>query len=188
MKKNIGVSPAVFPMPVLLISAYDENGTINVMNAAWGMANANNKIALFIDKHHKTTKNIQAVKAFTVAVADVEHMAVADYYGMVSGNKVPDKFERSGYHAVKSSFVNAPIIEEFPITIECELAEVIDTENMFAIVGKIVNTCVNEELLGDDGKVDASRIHALMFDQFHFDYYEAGQRVGKAFGEGKKLL
>ena len=188
MKKNIGVSPAVFPMPVLLIAAYDENGTVNVMNAAWGMTNANSKISLFIDEHHKTTKNIKAVKAFTVAIADTEHMAQADYFGMVSGNKVPDKFEKSGCHAVKSEFVIAPVIEEFPITLECELAEAIDTENMHAIVGRIVNVCVNEELLGDDGKVDASKIHALMFDQFHFDYYEAGPRVGKAFSEGKALL
>ena len=145
MKKDLGVMPAVFPMPVLLIAAYDEAGTVNVMNAAWGMPNANNKIALFIDKHHKTTKNILAVKAFTVALADVEHMKEADYFGMVSGNKVPDKFDKSGCHA-------------------------------------------EEELIGEDGKVDASRINALMFDQFHFDYYRAGKRVGKAFSEGRSLI
>jgi flavin reductase (DIM6/NTAB) family NADH-FMN oxidoreductase RutF len=188
MKKDLGVMPAVFPMPVLLIAAYDEAGTVNVMNAAWGMPNANNKIALFIDKHHKTTKNILAVKAFTVALADVEHMKEADYFGMVSGNKVPDKFDKSGCHAEESHVVHAPVIREFPISLECELAEVIDTDNMFAIVGKIINASAEEGLIGEDGKVDASRINALMFDQFHFDYYRAGERVGKAFSEGRSLI
>ena len=188
MKKDLGVMPAVFPMPVLLIAAYDEEGTVNVMNAAWGMPNANNKIALFIDKHHKTTRNILAVKAFTVALADEEHMAEADYYGMVSGDKVPDKFERSGLHSEESRFVHAPVIREFPVSIECELAEVIDTANMFAVVGKIVNASADEELIGEDGKVDASRIHALIFDQFRFDYYRVGERAGKAFSEGKSFL
>ena len=158
------------------------------MNAAWGGISEETEITICVDSSHKTAENLIARKAFTVSMATAGYISACDYVGIVSGNKVPDKFERSRFHAVKSEFVNAPIIEEFPITMECELAEVINTENMFAIVGKIVNVCVNAELLGDDGKVDASRIHALMFDQFHFDYYEAGAKVGKAFSEGKKLL
>ena len=113
-----GKTSVITPESVFIIGTYDENGVPNAMNAAWGMPNANNKIALFIDKHHKTTQNLLAVKAFTVALADVEHMKEADYFGMVSGNKVPDKFEKSGCHAEKSRFVHAPVIREFPVSLE----------------------------------------------------------------------
>ena len=128
MKKNLGVVQAVYPMPVLMVAAYDETGKTNVMNAAWGMICAMDKIALFIDEDHKTTQNLLKTKAFTVSLADKAHMAEADYFGIATGNKVPDKFERSGMHAVKSENVNAPVIEEFPLCMECELAEVVKTE------------------------------------------------------------
>ncbi|MBR0464754.1 MAG: flavin reductase, partial [Clostridia bacterium] len=108
MKKSIGVTQAVYPMPVLMIAAYDETGKVNVMNAAWGMICAMDKIALFIDEDHKTTQNILTAKAFTVSLADQAHMDVADFFGIASGNKMPDKFERTGYHAVRSEHVNAP--------------------------------------------------------------------------------
>ncbi len=139
MKKDLGVVQAVYPMPVLMVAAYDETGKVNVMNAAWGMICAMDKIALFIDEDHKTTQNLLKTKAFTVALADRAHMDAADFFGIASGNKIDDKFERTGYHAVRSAHVNAPIVEEFPIVMECELAEVVQTENMYAIVGKIVN-------------------------------------------------
>ena len=130
MKKNLGVVQAVYPMPVLMVAAYDETGKVNVMNAAWGMICAMDKIALFIDEEHKTTQNLLKTKAFTVALADRAHMDVADFFGIASGNKMEDKFERTGYHAVKSEHVNAPIVEEFPVVMECELAEIITGKSL----------------------------------------------------------
>ena len=130
MRKDLGKQPAVFPMPVLMVTAYDENGTVQVMNAAWGMICGMDKIALFIDEDHATTKAIRKTKAFTVSLADRDHMDAADYYGIATGNKMPDKFEKSGYHAQKSVHVNAPIITEFPVALECELAEITETENI----------------------------------------------------------
>lgn len=188
MKKNLGSVPAVYPMPVLMVAAYDENGKPNVMNAAWGMICAMDKIALFIDEDHKTTQNILKTKAFTVSIADKAHMDVADFFGIATGNKMPDKFERTGYHATKSEFVNAPVVEEFPLTMECELAEVVDTENMYAIVGKIVNTQADEEVLGEKGKVEPEKLNALIFDQFQSGYYVSGEKVGKAWNAGKDLM
>ena len=102
MRKELGKFPAVFPMPVLMVAAYDENGFVNVMNAAWGMVASSDKIVLFLDEDHKTTQNIFKSKAFTVSLADKAHMKEADYFGLVTGNKVPDKFTKSGLHAVKS--------------------------------------------------------------------------------------
>ena len=187
MKKDLGVVPAVYPMPVLMVAAYDENGRVNVMNAAWGMICDMDKIALFIGKDHKTTKNILATKAFTVSIADLDHMDVADYFGIATGNKTPDKFERTGYHAMRSSHVNAPVIEEFPLVMECELAEEVNTQNMHCIVGRIVNVAANEEVLSENGKVDPLKLKALTFDQFQNGYYTGGELVGRAWNAGASL-
>lgn len=188
MRKDLGVVPAVYPMPVLMVAAYDENGVINVMNAAWGMICGMDKIALFIDNEHKTTQNIRKVKAFSVSIADKDHMDVADFFGIATGNKMAAKFKNSGYNATKSSKVNAPIIDEFPLCIECELAEIVETENMFAVVGKIVNVNADEKVLSENGKVDPLKLNALIFDQFQSGYYVTGEKVGQAWNAGKELM
>ena len=107
MRKDLGKQPAVFPMPVLMVAAYDKNGVVQVMNAAWGMISEMDKVALFIDEEHATTRAIRQTKAFTVSIADKEHIEVADYYGIATGNKLPDKFEKSGCHAEKSATAGA---------------------------------------------------------------------------------
>ncbi|MBQ9393102.1 MAG: flavin reductase family protein [Oscillospiraceae bacterium] len=188
MRKDLGKQPALFPMPVLMVAAYDEDGTVGVMNAAWGMICDMDKIALFIDEDHKTTKNIRHSKAFTVSLADREHMAEADFFGIATGNKMPDKFARSGCHAEKSSHVNAPVITEFPVTMECELAEIVETDNLYAVVGTIVNVSADEKVLGEGGRVDPAKLNALIFDQFRAGYYVAGDKVGQAWNAGKKLM
>jgi flavin reductase (DIM6/NTAB) family NADH-FMN oxidoreductase RutF len=188
MKKNLGVVPAVYPMPVLMVAAYDETGKVNVMNAAWGMICAEDKIALFIDEAHKTTQNLLKSKAFTVGIADRAHMEAADFFGIATGNKMPDKFARSGCHAVKSAFVNAPVIEEFPVVMECELCEVVSPGSFYCIVGRIVNTAAEEQVLSENGKVDPARLEALIFDQFQHGYYVAGEKVGQAWNAGAGLM
>lgn len=160
----------------------------NAMNAAWGINSGNSEVALFISKPHKTTKNILETKAFTVSIADAANVVPADYVGIDSGNKVEDKFEKSGLHETKSKFVNAPVIEEFPLVMECELEEVIDTEHTFAIIGKVVNTQAEEAVLGDDGKVDITKLNAISFDTFHFGYYTLGEKVAQAWDAGKALV
>jgi flavin reductase (DIM6/NTAB) family NADH-FMN oxidoreductase RutF len=188
MKKDLGAIPAVYPMPVLMVAAYDEAGAVNVMNAAWGMTCYTDKIALFIDEEHKTTKNIRQSKAFTVSIADRAHMAEADFFGIATGNKMPDKFARTGFHAVKSAHVNAPIIDEFPLVMECELAEIVETENLRAVVGKVVNVGAEEAVLDEKGKVDPEKLQALIFDQYRNGYYVTGEKVGKAWNAGKDLM
>ena len=158
------------------------------MNAAWGTICDMDKIALIIDDEHKTTQNIRKVKAFTVSLADKEHIAEADFFGIASGNKISDKFERTGFHAAKSALVNAPIIEEFPVSMECELAEIVETANLFAVVGKIVGVSADEEVLDANGKVDPLKLNALIFDQFQHGYYAVGEKVGQAWNAGKELM
>lgn len=188
MKRDIETKAALFPMPVLMVATYDEGGTVNVMNAAWGMISDVDKITLFLDEGHKTTSNIRAVRAFTVSMADRDHMAEADFFGIATGNKMPDKFARTGLHAVRSTHVNAPIIEEFPVVMECEVAEIIETACSFAIVGRIVNAQAEEAVLDAEGNVVPSKLNAMLFDQFQNGYYGVGEQIGKAWNAGTPLM
>ncbi len=188
MFKDLGVIPAIYPMPVLMVAAYDDNGKINVMNVAWGQICDMDKVILFLGEERKTLKNIKISNAFSVAIADRSHVDAADFFGIVSGNNTQDKFERTGYHAVKSDKVNAPFIQEFPVTMECELVEIVNTENVFGIVGKIVNVKADEKVLDEKGKVDVMKLQALSFDQFRNDYYVTDKKVAKAFSVGKTLI
>ena len=187
MRIDLGVKAAVYPMPVLMIATYDENGVVDVMNAAWGMICDYDKISLTLSESHKTVKNIKKSKAFTVSLADKKNIAAADYFGIASGNDTPDKFERTGMTAIKSERVNAPIIDEFPVTMECELAEIVSTDNVYSIIGKIVNVSVREEILDEDGKVDITKSGILIFDQFRAGYYVTGEKAGQAWSSGKEL-
>ena len=187
-RKDLGKQPALYPMPVLIVAAYDAAGTVQAMNAAWGMICDMDKIALFIDEDHATTKAIRQTGAFTVSLADRSHMDAADFFGIATGNRMADKFARTGYHAETSGHVNAPVITEFPVTMECELAEIVETENLHAVVGKIVNVSADEKVLDEKDKVDPKKLDALIFDQFQSGYYVSGEQVGKAWNAGKDLM
>ena len=188
MKKDLGVIPAVYPMPVLMVAAYDKDEKVNVMNVAWGQICDEDKIILFIGEGKKTWLNIQESQAFTVALADEAHVDVADFFGIASGNKMTDKFERTGYHAVKSDKVHAPIIEEFQLVMECELLEFLKSNHVSGIVGKIVNVKAEETVLDEKGKVEPEKLHALMFDQFKNGYYTTGTKAGQAWNAGVGIM
>lgn len=188
MLKNIGVKPYTFPMPVLMIATYGEDGKVDVMNMAWGGVCAENMVALNIDEDHKTSANIKARGAFTLSVADIPHIKAADFFGIATGNKMEDKFERSGLHAVKSSRVDAPIVEEFPLTLECKVAECQHTTYGFRVLGEIVNVLADEKVLDEKGKVIPEKLNAFVFDQCRSGYYAVGEKVGQAWQTGAKLM
>ena len=187
MRKDFGAKPYLFPMPVLMIATYGENDEVDVMNMAWGGICDSDKVSLNITEGHKTSANIKARGAFTISVADADHVVAADYLGIASANKVPDKFERSGLTATKSPNVDAPIVEEWPVTLECEVIELHRCEWGFRVVGRIVNASAREDVLGDDGKPDVSKMNAICFDQYGSGYYAVGQRVADAFSCGREL-
>ena len=188
MRKDLGSQPALFPMPVLMVATYDKGGKVNVMNAAWGQIGELDKVVLFLDEEHKTTKNIRETKAFTVSIADLDHMKEADFFGIATGNEMEDKFERTGFHQVRSAHVNAPVIEEFPVAMECELLEIVETENLHCVVGRIVNVSADEKVLDAKGKVDPAKLNAFVFDQFQHGYYKIGEKVGQAWNAGAGLM
>ena len=187
MLKDLGVKPYVFPMPVLMIATYGKDGKVDVMNMAWGGICDENQVALNISESHKTAQNIKERGAFTLSVADIPHLAEADFFGIASGNDMADKFERTGMHAIKSKRVDAPIIEEFPITLECKVKECQHTETGFRVLGEIINVLADEKILDDD-KVDPKKINAFVFDQFNNGYYAIGEKVGQAWDSGAKFM
>ncbi len=186
MRKNIETTEAIFPMPVLMISTYNEDGSIDVMNAAWGMMLERDHVVLNLTESHKTVKNIKERKAFTVSIADAKHVVEADYFGIASGNNTPNKFENSGLTAKKSENVDAPIINEFPICMECEFIEYQDDEYGAGVVGKVINVTADESVMNGD-KIDISKVNAIAFDPYTHGYYKVTERVGEAFKDGLQL-
>lgn len=184
MRKNFGEKSWLYPMPVLIVAAYDEAGKPNAMNAAWGGMFTDEHIGICLSEGHKTTKNILASKAFTVSMATVEQRVACDYVGIVSGNKEPEKFAKAGFTAVRSEVVNAPIIEQLPMTLECELVSY-DRESNH-LVGRIVNVSADESIL-TDGTIDLTKLRPITYDPIHHRYIELGEPVGHAFADGKAL-
>lgn len=182
MRKNIKITEAIFPMPVLMIATYNEDGSVDVMNAAWGTMFDRHQVILNITESHKTVKNMKERKAFTVSIADAKHVTEADYFGVVSANTVKDKFEKSGLTTTKSNNVDAPIINEFPLCMECEFVEINET----GVVGTVVSVTADESVL-TDGKVDIEKVNAIAFDPYTHGYYRVSERVGEAFKDGLKL-
>ena len=186
MKKQIKTTEAIFPMPVLLISTFNEDGTVDVMNAAWGTMLERDQVALNLTETHKTVQNIKVRKGFVVHIADAKHVVEADYFGIVSGNKEPDKFAKSGMTFTKSDLVDAPVINEFPIALECEFIEYQNDATGIGVIGKVLRTSVEEDLL-KEGKVDIDSLEAIAFDPYTHGYYKVGGRVGEAFKDGLKI-
>ena len=185
MKKELGIKPYLFPMPVLMIATYGSDGTVDVMNMAWGGVCASNMVALNIDEDHKTTQNIKERMAFTLSVADIDHLEESDFFGIASGNKMEDKFERTGMHAVRSDKVDAPVIEEYPLTLECKVVALENTVYGFRVLGEIVNVLADEKVLDQDGKLDYSVLKPVLFEMPAYQYLKTGEVLGKCMTFGK---
>ena len=186
MKKQIKTTEAIFPMPVLLIATFNEDGTVNVMNAAWGTMVSRDIVALNLTETHTTVQNIKARKGFVVHIADAKHVTEADWFGVVHGNKEPEKFAKSGLTYEKSALVDAPVINELPVAMECEFMEYQDGDTGLGVIGKVLRTSVEEANI-KDGKVDVDSLEAIAFDPYTHGYYKVGGRVGNAFKDGLKL-
>lgn len=185
MRKNLGANPFMYPMPVLIIGSYNEDGSANAMNAAWGGISGQNQITISLNPGHKTTENIKSKKAFTVSMATEKYLVESDYVGLVSGYNVADKIEKAGLHTCKSEFVDAPIVEELPLTLECKLTSYDDDSRL--LFGEIVNVSVDESVLDETGKVDVAKLRPITFDPVGHGYHVIGEKVGTAFSSGNKL-
>lgn len=187
MKKSLGAKPLIYPQPVLIVSTYGEDGTPDAMNVAYGGIVNSNRLQINIGVRHKTSENIKAKKEFTVGIADVKNMIPTDYVGIVSGNDTPDKMEKTGWTLVKSKTVDAPVIDELPITLECRLEEMNQYDQTYRVVAEIVNVLVDDSVLTEEGTVDATKLQAISYDPSTHAYLKLGSPVGQAFEDGKKI-
>ena len=178
MRTQLDITEGIFPMPVLMVATYNEDGSVNVMNAAWGTMQERGTVALNLTETHKTVKNIKARGAFTVSIADAAHVVEADYFGVETGNRVTDKFARSGLTASKAETVDAPVINELPLCLECEFVEYQDNEYGCGVIGKVVNITADENIM-TEGRVDMSLVNAIAFDPYTHGYYKVTERVGE---------
>lgn len=184
MRKNFGSKPMIYPMPVLIIGTFDENGIPDAMNAAWGGISEEKEISICVSESHKTTENILSSGCFTVSIPTVEQTVAADYVGIASGNDVTDKIEKAGWTYIKSDLINAPVFNELPFTLECKLISY--DEETCRLVGEILNVSADESIL-TDGKIDLCKFRPITFDPANHAYVALGETVGKAFSDGKKL-
>lgn len=178
---DFGAKPLLLPMPVLIIGTYDENGVPNAMNAAWGTVTDFQEITISLAPH-KTTENFAITGAFTVSMATEDTVTACDYVGIVSANDVPNKFEKAGFHATKSEKVNAPLIDELPMALECKVKSYEDD----ILIGEIVNVTADESVV-TDGKIDIKKLKPIAYDPTSNSYVALGDVVGKAFSDGLKL-
>ena len=178
---NFGAKPIMLPQPVLIIATYDENGVPNAMNAAWGITTDYKEITISLSDH-KTTDNLAIRKAFTVSMATEDQVAACDYVGIESGRKVPNKFEKAGFHATKSAFVDAPLIDELPMALECVVKSYADE----ILIGEIVNVSADESVI-TDGAIDPKKLKPIAFDPANGAYLALGDKIADAFRIGMTL-
>ena len=186
MRVKLDQTEGIFPMPVLMVATYNEDGSVNVMNAAWGTMQERGTVALNLTESHKTVKNIKARKAFTVSIADAAHVAEDNYICVAYGNSETKKFEKSGLTADKAETVDAPVIREFPLCLECEFLEYQSNEYGVGVIGKVVSITADESVMVD-GKIDMTLVNAIAFDPYTHGYYKVTERVGEAFQDGMRL-
>ena len=185
MRKEFPAASSLFPMPVILIATYNEDGTIDVMNAAWGAAFDVKQVYLNLTFTHKTVQNIKRTGAFSLALADKDHVIPADYVGIVSANREKEKFKKSGLHAEKSKIVDAPILTDFGVCMECTLLE---ADEKYGVIGEVKRLSVDEKFIDENGKVDVEKLGIIAYDPFNHGYYVVKEKVGNAFSDGKKLI
>lgn len=183
MRKSLGPMSAVYPMPVFIISTYNEDGTPNAMNAAWGGISEERELFICMGADHKTTENLMRCPDFTVSMATREFVAECDFVGIVSGKDVPDKLTKCDLSVSPAERVNAPTINELGMALECRLKSY-DPESC-RLFAEIVNITADESVL-TDGKLDVSKLAPITYDGIGHGYYVLGERVGTAFSDGKK--
>lgn len=186
MKKILGNNIVVAPLPVLIVATYDGSGVPDAMNVAWGGQCGYHHVALNLAPGHKTTENLKRTKAFTVSLATVGTLEISDYFGLVSGHKV-NKIDSAGVHATRSRHVDAPIIEEYPLTLECKVVEMKEALGEIHVVGEVVNMQADESILDAQGAVDLGKLRPISYDSASHSYRVIGDVVGKAFSDGRKL-
>lgn len=188
MKRSLKNKTVFTPLPVLIVATYDEKRVPDAMNVAWGGQCGDNYISINLMSAHKTARNIRLTRAFTLSIATVDTLAISDYVRIVSANKISDKMAISGVHISDGEWVNAPVIDEFPLTMECRVVTVTEELGETRVIGEVVNTIVDDSILDENGNVDIDKLKPISYDSEQLTYRVIGGNIGKVYHDGKKLL
>lgn len=187
-RKNFsGDKSVITPLPAIMIATYDADGTPDVMMAAWGGQCGPHHVCFNLSPH-KTTENIKLKQAFTVSFASKSNVVESDYFGIVSGNDIKDKVAKAGFTVTKSPNVDAPIINEYPLTLECRAIEI--SQSVLGetyVIGEVVNMSADESILNADGNIDLGKLLPVIYDSSNHTYRVVGEEVGTAWGSGKAI-
>ncbi len=183
MRRDLGVKTYLYPQLVMIIGTYDKEGNPNVMNAAWGGMADYDKVIVCL-AHHKTTENINITQEFTISIGDAKHVIECDYVGIVSQNDEPNKMAKSGFTTTKAQYVNAPIVNELSLCLECRLIKILEDGLYLA---QIINVNAEESVLDDKGNVLVEKLMPISYDPSTHGYYKVAERVGNAFSDGEKI-
>ena len=186
-RTNMGAKIYVTPQPALMIGTYDEQGNPDVMMAAWGGQCDDNQVCFRLSPH-RTTTNLRNTKEFTLSFATARDVAESDYFGIVSANDVPDKVAKAGFTATKSQNINAPIFDQYALTLECRVVEIMEREGEGCfVIGEVVNTIADPSIL-TNGKIDIKKLNPVVWDASSLNYFTLADSVGKAWNSGKVFM
>lgn len=188
VKKRLGPTTSLYPMPVLLVAVRTGEATANIVTVAWAgiVGGEPPLLALDIAASHFSTPFIEREGCFTANVPDSAHAVEADYCGVVSGRTDPDKARTCGFHLVPAAVVSAPLIAECPLNFECRLLKRVETGSGSFLLAEIVETHVDESAIGSGGSIDALKLDPLVLAA-EGQYHRLGERVARAFDAGKAL-
>lgn len=173
-KQNIGNLLALYPKPMTVVGAEVE-GKVNWLVVGHTGIIGHDRILLSMSKSHYTNQGIRKSKKLSVSLVSLEMLPKADYVGSVSGASV-DKSEVFEYHIGENG---TPVIDISPLTMECNVVDIYETEGFDNFICSVVNTYVSPDVLGDNGKPDYTRMKPVLFDFPTYSYLATGEVIGK---------
>ena len=188
MKKNIGPELGIYPTPVVVVGTYDENDKPNLITLAWvGVCCSEPpSVQISIRKNRHTYAAIVARKVFSVNVPSAKYIVETDYVGVASGKDV-NKFDVTKLTPVRGEMIDAPMVMEFPVSMECRLTHTLSLGTHDLFVGEIVACWVEDTVLGENGKPDPQKIDPPVFTT-DGRYFGLGGFIAASHNVGKKLL
>ncbi len=188
-KKKLKPSNMILPLPTLLVGTYNEDKSPNAMAAAWTAPCSQKPVCVGFAVRHsrKTWQNVQRTGAFTLNVPKASQAASVDFLGIVSGYDEPGKVARAGFEVAQAEEVDAPVIIDCPVVLECAVKKIVDLGSHLWVVGEVRCVLVDEDLMSEDGKLDAQACDPIVYETTNHNYHRLGPAVARAFSEGKKI-
>lgn len=188
MKKNTGARLGVYPTPVVVVGTYDKDGKANIATLAWvGVCCSEPpSVQISLRQNRHTYAAIVERGAFSVNVPSAKYLVETDYAGIASGRDF-DKFAATGLTPVRGEVLDVPLVEEFPISMECRLTHTLELGSHDLFVGKIVACWADSEVLLEAGRIDCKKLDPLLF-MLNGEYFGIGGYLAASHSSGRRLI